>query len=79
MTTCAQDAKPAESGSPTTPLSPSLELVACLTRLTSALEQQTAAINSLVQSNALLIQAMVDAEGMDDAPSVSYMDGSPVR
>lgn len=76
--TCAQDAKPELSGSPTT--GGSLEPVPAdsLTLLISALHEQTAAINRLAASNEGLIQAMCESEGMEDLPDPgTYMDGTP--
>lgn len=46
--------------------------------LVDAIRQQTAAIQQLAESNAALIQAMAESEGMDDEdrePS-TYLDGS---
>tara|TARA_R110000850_G_scaffold264606_1_gene393779 strand:+ start:21217 stop:21387 length:171 start_codon:yes stop_codon:yes gene_type:complete len=46
--------------------------------LVDAIRQQTAAIQQLAESNAALIQAMVEAEGMDDEDRgpTTYLDGS---
>lgn len=46
--------------------------------LIDAIRQQTAAIQQLVESNAALIQAMAEAEGMDDEDRepATYLDGS---
>lgn len=79
VTSCVQDAKPAESGSPIGQQSPTPVPVDSLTLLIAALHEQTSAINRLACSNEALVQAMAEADGMDDAPSTSYMDGSPVR
>lgn len=49
--------------------------------LIEAIRQQTDAINRLVSSNAALIQAMAEAEGLDEedkAPD-TYLDGAPCR
>lgn len=49
-----------------------------LDELIQAIRQQTAAIQQLVESNAALIQAMAEAEGMDeeDRGPTTYLDGS---
>lgn len=46
--------------------------------LVEAIRQQTSAIQQLVESNAALIQAMAEAEGMDDEDREpnTYLDGS---
>lgn len=76
--TCAQDVKPADSGSPTSQPSPGPVHADSLTLLISALHEQTAAINRLAASNEALVQAMCEAEGMDDPPDAgTYMDGTP--
>ena len=43
-----------------------------------AIRQQTDAINRLASSNAALVQAMAEAEGMDDEDRepTTYLDGS---
>ncbi|MFT7337619.1 MAG: hypothetical protein ACI92B_000941 [Marinobacter maritimus] len=48
-------------------------------QLLEAIRQQTAAITRLADSNAALVAAMADADGMDDEGRVSihYLDGSP--
>jgi hypothetical protein len=44
------------------------------------MQEQTAAINRLAQSNEMLVQAMAEGDGMDDdRPATQYLDGSPVR
>jgi uncharacterized coiled-coil protein SlyX len=43
--------------------------------LLKALAEQTAAINKLVESNRLLIQAMAETEEDEEEPS-QYLDGS---
>lgn len=49
-----------------------------LDALIAALQEQTQAINKLVQTNAALIQALADVEEVEAQP-VRYMDGSPVE
>jgi len=52
-----------------------------LERLIAALEQQTAAINKLAESNMALVSIVVDGDAAE-APAVDevrYMDGSVVR
>lgn len=46
--------------------------------LIEAIRQQTDAINRLASSNAALVQAMAEAEGMDDEDKdpPTYLDGS---
>lgn len=46
--------------------------------LVGAIRQQTAAMQRLVESNAALIQAMAESEGMDDEDGEppKYLDGS---
>ena len=46
--------------------------------LIEAIRQQTDAINRLASSNAALVQAMAEAEGMDDEERepTTYLDGS---
>lgn len=47
-------------------------------QLIEAIRQQTAAITQLADSNAALVAAMAEGDGMDDEPdSTSYLDGSP--
>ena len=56
------------------------ELVACLTLHVQAMQEQTAAINRLAQSNEMLVQAMAEGDEQDsDAEPRTYMDGSVVR
>ena len=45
------------------------------TQLLSALIAQTAAINRLAASNEMLVQAMVEDQGMDEAPVTTYLNG----
>ena len=87
MTPCAQDAKPAESGSPSGAPLPGQEPAAFLIPLLQALSAQTAAMSRLAASNEGLSQAVLsmieemtraDEQDSDDEPR-SYMDGSPVR
>lgn len=49
-----------------------------LSDLVDAIRQQTAAIQQLADSNAALIQAMAEAEGMDDEyqEPTTYLDGT---
>lgn len=49
-----------------------------MAELIEAIREQTAAINRLVNSNAALIQAMAESEGMDedDHHPGTYLDGS---
>lgn len=49
-------------------------------QLIEAIKANTDAITQLAQSNAALIQAMAEAEGLDEGeePSV-YLDGTPCR
>ncbi|EDM47768.1 hypothetical protein [Marinobacter algicola] len=52
-----------------------------VTELIEAIRQQTDAINRLASSNAALVQAMAEAEGLDEedqAPD-TYLDGAPCR
>lgn len=53
-------------------------LVGALRQHTHAMRKQTEAIQHLVESNAALIQAMAEAEGMDDEDRepATYLDGS---
>ena len=46
--------------------------------LIEAIRQQTDAINRLASSNAALVQAIAEAEGMDDEERepTTYLDGS---
>ena len=69
----------AESGSASGQPSHGQGPEAYLTPLLQALSAQTAAINRLAASNEALVQAMCESEGMDDLPSSTYLDGSPVR
>lgn len=49
-------------------------------QLMQAMQEQTDAINRLANSNAALIQAMAEAEGLDeDQEPTTYLDGSPAR
>lgn len=51
-----------------------------MAELITALRQQTDAINRLANTNAALIEAMAEAEGLDDderEPS-TYLDGEPI-
>lgn len=50
-------------------------------RLVGALEEQTRAIQSLAESNILIIDYLVSQEtdGDEDGPAARYMDGSLVR
>ena len=47
--------------------------------LIEAIRQQTDAINRLANSNAALIQAMAEAEGLDEEGQEpeTYLDGTP--
>ena len=49
-----------------------------LAELIEAIRQQTDAINRLAKSNAALVEAMAEAEGMDDEDRepTTYLDGS---
>lgn len=77
---CAQDAKPAGSGSLTGLQSHTPVPADSLTLLIAALHEQTAAINRLAASNEMLVQAMSEGGDMgDDVPPTQYLDGSPVR
>jgi len=52
-----------------------------MAELVDAIRQQTDAINRLANSNAALVQAMAEAEGLeeeDQAPD-TYLDGRPCR
>jgi hypothetical protein len=51
-----------------------------LAELIEAIRQQTDAINRLASSNAALVQAMAEAEGLDDEDQepATYLDGSPL-
>lgn len=55
-------------------------LEACLIQLVQELKAQTAAITRLARSNEALVQAMAEAEGMDEGamPRVD-MSGKPIR
>lgn len=52
-----------------------------LAELIEAIRQQTDAINRLANSNAALVQAMAEADGMDDEDRepTTYLDGSLAR
>lgn len=49
-----------------------------MAELIQAMREQTEAINRLAQSNAALVQAMAEAEGMDEEERepTTYLDGS---
>ncbi len=87
MRPCAQDAKPAESGSPSGQGSHGPVPVDYLIPLIAALQDQTAALNRLASSNESLSQAvqslideMANADEHDsDAEPSTYLDGSRVR
>ena len=53
----------------------------CLIRLVMAMQEQTAAISQLAQSNEMLaqvfVQAMAEDQGMEDAPVSTYLNGKP--
>lgn len=51
-----------------------------LVELITALQQQTAAINNLAESNRQITEYLTgsDNTGLEDAPS-TYLDGSPCR
>ncbi len=53
----------------------------CLIRLVMAMQEQTAAISQLAQSNEMLaqvfVQAMAEEQGMEDAPVSTYLNGKP--
>jgi len=62
------------------------ELAVCQTHLTDALlvlakgiEDQAQSINSLVESNLALVQAMAQDQGMDDSPPAYDMSGKPIH
>ena len=87
MTPCAQDAKPAESGSPSGAPLHGREPEAFLIPLLQALTEQTTAMSRLAASNEGLSHVVLsmieemtraDEQDPDDEPR-SYMDGSPVR
>lgn len=70
----------AESGSPTGLVLPTLAPEDLMIRLIDALNAQSQAIQSLVESNAALIQAMAQEQGMDEGQEPrQYLDGSQVR
>lgn len=50
-------------------------------QLMQAMREQTEAINRMADTQAALVQAMAEAEGLDDADQepATYLDGSPVR
>ncbi|WP_405418680.1 hypothetical protein [Marinobacter flavimaris] len=52
-----------------------------IAELIEAIRQQTDAINRLANSNAALVQAMAEAEDMDDEDRepTTYLDGSLAR
>lgn len=87
MTPCAQDAKPAESGSASGAPLPGQEPAAFLIPLLQALSAQTAAMSRLAASNEGLSQAvlsmieeMTKADAQDDEEEpTTYLDGSRVR
>ncbi len=86
ISACAQDAEPVKNGSPTGSALPAPVLEDYLTRLIAALadtaKQLSRAADSMqamAQSNQALIAAMAEADGMDDMPATTYMDGSSVR
>lgn len=52
-------------------------LESLLAQILSQLQQQTAAINAMTQSNMQLIEALSQDEIDPDAEPTTYMDGSP--
>lgn len=54
-------------------------LISGLAAATEALTRAAVAMEALAQTNALLIQAMAEGEGMDDMPPSTYLDGTPRR
>ncbi|MGP9834222.1 hypothetical protein [Marinobacter sp. NSM] len=50
------------------------------TELMLAMREQTDAINRMADTQAALVQAMAEAEGLDDEEQepATYLDGSPV-
>jgi hypothetical protein len=54
-------------------------LESLLTQILSQLQQQTAAINAMTQSNTQLIEALSQEEIDPHAEPLTYMDGSPVH
>lgn len=50
-------------------------------QLMQAMREQTEAINRMADTQAALVQAMAEAEGLDDEEQepATYLDGSPVR
>lgn len=50
-----------------------------LQELVNAIQEQTRAITSLVNTNMMLIQALAESEGIEDEDQAgTYLDGSPV-
>ena len=47
-----------------------------LSQLITALNQQTAAINALVESNARLIMVIAEGATDEELPASTYLDGS---
>ena len=49
-------------------------------QLMQAMREQTDAINRMADTQAALVQAMAEAEGLDeDQEPTTYLDGSPAR